>query len=688
MKPNKEPEASDRTLTATLQNQPPCTAVSAMFDPASGTTAAGAPVTIRADAFAAGVTPQFVYWIQPTDPGADWTILGTDACSSATFVGSSASEYRVCVIVRSAGNVGEYGDAFTYPNPVFSYAFANACPEGRTTCDGSLCVDTSSDAQNCGACQNVCPTGQACSGGQCAEVGCSTVSLSGSADPAASDSTVTFTAESTCNVGAPLYRFSLRPPGGEWSVVQAYSSTATFEWNRAGVAPGSYPFRVDASNPGSLKDFDSRAELFVRPPSCPTLTASAAPSPAQVNSTVTLGAQASCDAGSPQYRFRVQPPNGDWKELRPYSSEPTFRWSTSGLAPGSYSIEVTAKHPDSTAEYDSRTVVAEELGEYTGPSASLVKPFLDCVATDSHGRSFAVFGYESNNTENVSVPIGRDNVLQAGVPGGLLEQPTMMQPLWFAPGLHRGAFVAELAGPVIWTVGGNSATADAAASNLCETSESGNGGATVQLDGTTASLFDMPTAGILPTETIDSNGTAAGKLDGAFQVTHDGTAVYSIPIWFPPAPLQPHLALHYNSQAGNGLYGLGWNRPANEGYAGRKRRPKGSSARWSRRPLTVDERSRSHREGGATQLRAYPRYEQRVFGKGRARLQGGSSRAVSSNPRSRGEARPSCADRAPARDVREALTSWRWEDVSLTVEARRTVKFLEPLPPFIHGSTK
>ena len=55
---------------------------------------------------------------------------------------------------------------------------------------------------------------------------------------------------------------------------------------------------------------------------------------------------------------------------------------------------------------------------------------------------------------------------------------------------------------------------------------------------------------------IDSTGT----VPGAFRVTESGAASYRIPIYATPgtAGVAPELALAYNSQAGNGIAGLGW----------------------------------------------------------------------------------------------------------------------------------
>jgi RHS repeat-associated protein len=53
---------------------------------------------------------------------------------------------------------------------------------------------------------------------------------------------------------------------------------------------------------------------------------------------------------------------------------------------------------------------------------------------------------------------------------------------------------------------------------------------------------------------------AVGRTVGQFAVSPMGSAQYSIPIWAPQGPngVQPHIALTYNSQQGNGYVGVGW----------------------------------------------------------------------------------------------------------------------------------
>jgi hypothetical protein len=65
----------------------------------------------------------------------------------------------------------------------------------------------------------------------------------------------------------------------------------------------------------------------------------------------------------------------------------------------------------------------------------------------------------------------------------------------------------------------------------------------------------------------------AGSTPASFRVTESGAAEYRIPLRVPPgiAGMEPRLALVYNSQAGNGLLGVGWSL---EGLGAIKRCPR------------------------------------------------------------------------------------------------------------------
>lgn len=59
---------------------------------------------------------------------------------------------------------------------------------------------------------------------------------------------------------------------------------------------------------------------------------------------------------------------------------------------------------------------------------------------------------------------------------------------------------------------------------------------------------------------LSVNATLVGTTPGEFAVSPSGAATYSVPIELPPTVggVKPSLALTYNSQAGNGIAGVGW----------------------------------------------------------------------------------------------------------------------------------
>jgi len=71
---------------------------------------------------------------------------------------------------------------------------------------------------------------------------------------------------------------------------------------------------------------------------------------------------------------------------------------------------------------------------------------------------------------------------------------------------------------------------------------------------------DLVPAYSAPSDTTGSTTTVVGSIGGQFSVSPSGAANYSVGIDVPPgtAGMQPQLAVGYDSQAGNGLIGMGW----------------------------------------------------------------------------------------------------------------------------------
>ncbi len=188
-----------------------------------------------------------------------------------------------------------------------------------------------------------------------------------------------------------LYEFWLHSAAG-WSLVQPYSSTSTFTWTTAGLAPGTYRFSVwarDASSPGTngappnTYDTFSAFDYVLAAGACSGMTATAAPpSPASVGTQVTVSGNAS-GCGNPRYGVYLLPPGGSWSLVRAYSSQAWFTWNTAGKPAGTYRFSVWARDASSPAAYDAFSTFNYALATTpcTGMSATASPPTSATVGT-------------------------------------------------------------------------------------------------------------------------------------------------------------------------------------------------------------------------------------------------------------------------------------------------------------------
>jgi hypothetical protein len=215
--------------------------------------------------------------------------------------------------------------------------------------------------------------------------------------PAVVGSSITFTASATgCPNANPIYEFWVLAPGASlYTLGQAYSTNATFNWSTAGKAAGIYGFSVwvrDSASAGISGNASGRWDSYnysqyTLTASCPAVSDSPSPaSPAMAGTTVTFTASApGCPSPNPLYQFWVLAPGASLYSLgQAYSSTATFSWNTSGKAAGTYAITVWVRDAASvgTSSNSSGSWDAYNYSQYTliagcpavGDSPSVASP--------------------------------------------------------------------------------------------------------------------------------------------------------------------------------------------------------------------------------------------------------------------------------------------------------------------------
>jgi hypothetical protein len=177
---------------------------------------------------------------------------------------------------------------------------------------------------------------------------CSTPTINASpVSPGATGATITFTA-STASCPDPQFRWWILKPGGSWVIVQDYGegSGATYVWSSNPLLkvttswPGSFGIEVDVRDAAERNPYDAVRNITYQLNGCTGAGIATVPgSPANVGTSVYLYGGASCP-GTPEYRFWVKAPNGTWQVARGYSTSYWFIWDTTGLATGTYGLEV------------------------------------------------------------------------------------------------------------------------------------------------------------------------------------------------------------------------------------------------------------------------------------------------------------------------------------------------------------
>ena len=143
------------------------------------------------------------------------------------------------------------------------------------------------------------------------------------------------------------------PPAGGWQQLQGYSGSASYSWNTTGLAPGTYLLDIWARDSSSAAPYYDTytSQYFTIGGACTSATTSSNPSGSTTIGTQVTISVTSAGCVNPRYEYWISPPSGGWQMIQAYTANAGFQWSTTGLAPGTYILDVWAKDTSSGATY-------------------------------------------------------------------------------------------------------------------------------------------------------------------------------------------------------------------------------------------------------------------------------------------------------------------------------------------------
>ena len=181
-------------------------------------------------------------------------------------------------------------------------------------------------------------------------------------DPFPGGTHVTATANATgCTNPNPLYEFWLRTTSNPvWHMVQAYSHTATYDWDTSGALPNDTVYLgVHAKDVNSISsagyDVVASAPVNINASMCPNVPSITAVPNVVVHSTsngthVTVTAVATGCTNAPRYEFWIRPASSPtWQLVQGYSVSNTYDWNTTGAAVGTVYVGVHVKDVNSVS---------------------------------------------------------------------------------------------------------------------------------------------------------------------------------------------------------------------------------------------------------------------------------------------------------------------------------------------------
>jgi hypothetical protein len=177
----------------------------------------------------------------------------------------------------------------------------------------------------------------------------------GVASPQVQGTQILFTAQGVGGTGNYEYQFKLYNATTGWTDVQAYSTTNTWTWNTTNAAAGTYQVQVRVRNVGSgvLYDVLKTVDYAITLPPVTDATLSPNPvSPQTAGVSVAFTAQGVGGTGVYEYQFRFKSSTTSWTEVQAYSTTNVWNWDTTGVAAGTYQVQVRVRNNGSGVLYD------------------------------------------------------------------------------------------------------------------------------------------------------------------------------------------------------------------------------------------------------------------------------------------------------------------------------------------------
>ncbi|MFZ5893973.1 MAG: RCC1 domain-containing protein [Myxococcota bacterium] len=170
---------------------------------------------------------------------------------------------------------------------------------------------------------------------------------------------VTWTGSANCQFANPEYQFWRQSTGGVWSIVQAWSTSNTYNWDTTGFADGTYNWQVwvrEAGSTAAWETYYGRPFQLLTGGPCSSVTSTPTPrNSATVGTTVQISNSANCNTSTATYQIWHLAPGGTWQILQPYSTTATFNWDTTGAPLGNHQFQIWVRAQGLQTAYDAYT---------------------------------------------------------------------------------------------------------------------------------------------------------------------------------------------------------------------------------------------------------------------------------------------------------------------------------------------